>query len=60
MEDDDEAQFNAVVNGEDLGSPLAIENDDPEYGPESMFCTYHDAAGYGVLACDCFDYVFAV
>ena len=27
---------------------------------ESGFLKYHDATGYGVLACDCLEYVFDV
>jgi hypothetical protein len=58
LEDEDAATFEALVEGENLPDPLAIEGDDAEYGPESFFCTYHDARPYGVLACDCYDYVF--
>jgi hypothetical protein len=58
LDDDDAAAFERVVDGESLPDPLAIAEDDPEFGPESFFCKYHDARPYGVLACDCYDYVF--
>lgn len=60
LEDDDLANFERVVDGENLFSPLAIEGDDPDFGPEPIFCRYHDAQPYGVLACDCYDYIFPV
>lgn len=56
-EDDEEALMN-VIAGEDLPDPLYIKGDDAEYGPQAHFTRYHDAEPYGVLACDCYDYVF--
>lgn len=53
LEDDDERQLDALMAGEGLPAPLSCSD-------ESFFCTYHDARPYGVLACDCLEYVFAV
>lgn len=53
LEPDDEAQLDAFMAGEELSSPIDV-------GEEEFFCTYHDAKGYGILACDCLDYTFPV
>jgi hypothetical protein len=51
LEDADKAQLDAFMAGEGLTWPLDV-------GEEEFFCKYHDAQPYGVLACDCLDYVF--
>ena len=58
LEESDEEALMSLIAGEQLPDPIGIVGDDKEYGPESFFCTYHDARPYGVLACDCLEYIF--
>ena len=58
LEESEEEALMSLIAGEQLPDPIGIVGDDTEHGPESFFCTYHDARPYGVLACDCLDYVF--
>jgi len=58
LNEDDEEQLMSVIAGENLGDPVGIVGDDDTNGPQSEFSTYHDAREYGVLACDCFRYIF--
>jgi hypothetical protein len=51
LEDEDESKLNAFIKGEGLQWPLDV-------GEEEFFCKYHDAQPYGVLACDCLDFIF--
>ena len=58
LEESDEESLMNLIAGEQLPDPIGIVGDNDEYGPESFFCTYHDARPYGVLACDCLEYIF--
>jgi hypothetical protein len=58
LEESEEEALMLLIVGEQLPDPIGIVGDDDEYGPESFFCTYHDARPYGVLACDCLEYIF--
>jgi hypothetical protein len=58
LEDIDAEILDTFLKAEELGSPLGIDGDNEEDGPETIFCTYHDARPYGILACDCYDYIF--
>jgi hypothetical protein len=58
LEESDEESLMLLIAGEQLPDPIGIVGDNAEYGPESFFCTYHDARPYGVLACDCLEYIF--
>ena len=51
LDDDDEEKLLLVMAGENLPDPIAV-------GDEPVFRKYHDAQPYGVLACDCLEYVF--
>lgn len=51
LDDDDEEALMRVIAGENLPDPIAV-------GDEPEFRKYHDAQPYGVLACDCLEYVF--
>jgi hypothetical protein len=51
LEDDDEEALTRVIVGENLPDPIGV-SEEPE------FRKYHDAQPYGVLACDCLEYVF--
>ena len=56
LDDQDAATLERLLQEEGLAAPLSIVGDDQ--GQDPFFKTYHDARPYGVLACDCFDYVF--
>jgi hypothetical protein len=56
LDDQDAAALENLLREEGLAAPLSIVGDDQ--GQDPFFKTYHDARPYGVLACDCFDYVF--
>jgi hypothetical protein len=58
LEESDEESLMNLIAGEQLPDPIGIVGDNDEYGPESFFCTYHDARPYGVLACDCLEFIF--
>jgi hypothetical protein len=58
LDDADEESLMRLIAGEGLPDPIGIVGDDPEHGPEASFVTYHDARPYGVLACDCLEYIF--
>ena len=58
LEEADEEALMLLIVGEQLPDPLSIVGDDLEHGPDPFFRTYHDARPYGVLACDCLEYVF--
>ena len=51
LEEPDEEALTRVIVGENLPDPIGV-SDEPE------FRKYHDAQPYGVLACDCLEYVF--
>ena len=54
LDDDDQAALDAwVKDHHHLGDPLDMTN-------EGSFWRFHDARPYGVLACNCADYVFPV
>lgn len=59
LDDHDCTMLEAVEIGENLGHCLGIVGDDrPDGCPDPAFHAWHDARGYGVLACHCFDFVF--
>jgi hypothetical protein len=58
LEESEEEALMSLIAGEQLPDPIGIVGDDDEGGPESFFCTHHDARPYGVLACDCLEYIF--
>jgi len=58
LEESDEESLMRFIVGELMPDPIGIVGDNDEYGPESFFCTYHDARPYGVLACDCLEFIF--
>jgi hypothetical protein len=58
LEESEEEALMLLIVGEQLPDPIGIVGDNDEYGPESFFCTYHDARPYGVLACDCLEFIF--
>ena len=53
LDDADALALGCFLEGEGLPDPFDV-------GEEEFFCKYHDAQPYGVLACDCLDYTFAV
>ena len=57
IDEEEEERILNFIAGENFPDPIGIVGDDAEHGPESSFVTYHDARPYGVLACDCFDYI---
>lgn len=59
FDDAELAQFNAVCDGENLSHCEGIVGDDAPDGAESSFMRFHDAQPYGVLACDCYRYIFS-
>lgn len=58
LSESDEESLMRLIAGESLPDPLSIVGDDTPDGPYPDFRSYHDARPYGVLPCDCFDYVF--
>lgn len=58
LDDVEIRQLESVERGENLGHCVGIVGDDTDHGPEPDFCRYHDAQPYGVLACDCVDFIF--
>ena len=58
LNENDEEAMMTLIAGEELPDPLSIVGDDQPDGPYPEFKVHHDARPYGVLACDCFDYVF--
>lgn len=51
LEDADEQQLDALLEGESLPSPVDCSD-------EPFFCVHHDARQYGVLPCDCLEFAF--
>lgn len=58
LDEHDEAPFDAFVDWmlNEYGCCHAIDMRDDE----PVFAKYHDALPFGVLACDCCDYVFDI
>lgn len=58
LDDSEIRQLETVERGESLGFCIGVVGADADNGPEPNFCRYHDAHFYGVLACDCLDFIF--